>query len=63
MLTPREREIVILVGAGRTNREIGAELYLSEKTVRNYLSAAFAKLGISRRAEIVALVAGSGPDV
>jgi DNA-binding CsgD family transcriptional regulator len=61
VLTHREREIVILVGAGRTNREVGAELYLSEKTVRNYLSTAFAKLGISRRAEVVALLAGAAP--
>jgi DNA-binding CsgD family transcriptional regulator len=55
-LTPRELEIVLLVAARRTNREIGSELFLSEKTVRNYLSSAFAKLGVSRRAQVVELV-------
>jgi DNA-binding CsgD family transcriptional regulator len=58
-LTERERDIVLLVGARRSNREIAAELFLSEKTVRNYLSSAFAKLGVSRRSEIIALVSGT----
>jgi DNA-binding NarL/FixJ family response regulator len=56
-LTAREAEIVRLVAAGRTNREVGEALYLSEKTVRNYLSTVFTKLGVSRRAELAALVA------
>ncbi|WP_028065655.1 helix-turn-helix transcriptional regulator [Solirubrobacter soli] len=51
-LTSREREVVELAAGGLTNREIGARLYLSDGTVRNYLSTAFAKLGVSRRAEL-----------
>ena len=57
-LTTREREVVTLAAAGLTNREIGERLYLSEGTVRNYLSTAFAKLGVSRRSELGRLVPG-----
>ena len=57
-LTTREREVVALAAAGLTNREIGERLYLSEGTVRNYLSTAFAKLGVSRRSELGRLVPG-----
>jgi DNA-binding CsgD family transcriptional regulator len=56
-LTPREREVALLAAEGMTNREIGARLYLSEGTVRNYLSTAFGKLGIARRAELGRLLA------
>jgi DNA-binding CsgD family transcriptional regulator len=55
-LTPRELDVLRLAADGRTNREIGTALYLSEHTVRNYLSAAFAKLGVSRRSEAAALM-------
>jgi len=51
-LTSREREVVMCAADGLSNREIGARLHLTEGTVRNYLSAAFAKLGVSRRAEL-----------
>ncbi|HEY7484086.1 MAG TPA: LuxR C-terminal-related transcriptional regulator [Streptosporangiaceae bacterium] len=51
-LTTREREVTLLAAEGLTNKEIGARLYLSEGTVRNYLSTAFAKLGVSRRAQL-----------
>jgi DNA-binding NarL/FixJ family response regulator len=51
-LTPREREVVLLAAEGLSNREIGARLYLSDGTVRNYLSTAFGKLGVTRRAEL-----------
>jgi DNA-binding CsgD family transcriptional regulator len=57
-LTTREREVVALAAAGLTNRQIGDRLYLSEGTVRNYLSTAFAKLGVSRRSELGRLVPG-----
>ena len=57
-LTTREREVVTLAADGLTNREIGDRLYLSEGTVRNYLSTAFAKLGVSRRSELGRLVPG-----
>jgi DNA-binding NarL/FixJ family response regulator len=56
-LTARERDVVLLAAEGLSNREIGARLHLAEGTVRNYLSTAFAKLGVSRRAELGRLVA------
>jgi DNA-binding CsgD family transcriptional regulator len=56
-LTARERDVVLLAAEGLSNRAIGARLYLAEGTVRNYLSTAFAKLGVSRRAELGRLVA------
>ena len=52
--TPRERAVLTLVAAGRTNRQVGEELYISEKTVSVHLSRIMAKLGASRRAEAVA---------
>ena len=56
-LTSREREVALLAAEGLSNREIGARLYLAEGTVRNYLSIAFEKLGVARRAELARLVA------
>jgi DNA-binding CsgD family transcriptional regulator len=53
-LTPREREIVELVGTGATNREIAAQLLLSPRTVDHHLRQVFSKLGISSRAELKA---------
>ena len=53
-LTPREIEVVRLVAAGKTNRMIAGELYLSEKTVDRHLSNVFSKLGISSRAAATA---------
>jgi len=50
-LTAREREILELIAEGKTNRQIGAELFLAEKTVRNYVSNLLAKLGMARRSE------------
>ncbi|MGM1057704.1 helix-turn-helix transcriptional regulator [Saccharothrix sp. Mg75] len=52
--TPRERSVLELVARGRTNRQVGEELYISEKTVSVHLSRIMAKLGASRRAEAVA---------
>ena len=52
--TPRERAVLVLVALGRTNRQVGQELYISEKTVSVHLSRIMAKLGASRRAEAVA---------
>ncbi|MFZ3565536.1 response regulator [Streptomyces sp. BH097] len=48
-LTERERDILALVGEGLTNRQIGARLFLSEKTVKNNISRLLAKLGVERR--------------
>jgi DNA-binding NarL/FixJ family response regulator len=56
-LTPRERQILELISAGKTNREIGAQLYLAEKTVKNYVSNLLAKLGMAHRSEAAAYAA------
>ena len=53
-LTVRETDLLRLVAAGRTNREIAAELFLSEKTVERHLSNVFRKLGVSSRAAATA---------
>jgi DNA-binding NarL/FixJ family response regulator len=50
-LTPQERKILELIGEGLTNRQIGEQMYLAEKTVKNYVSALFAKLGVERRTQ------------
>ncbi|MBO0713306.1 MAG: response regulator transcription factor [Acidimicrobiales bacterium] len=50
-LTAREREILGLIAQGKTNRQIGSELFLAEKTVKNYVSNLLAKLGMARRSE------------
>lgn len=55
-LSGREREIAQLVAEGRTNREIGGELFLSEKTVEGHLTRIFAKLGVTSRAEVAEVV-------
>ncbi|SDN21749.1 response regulator [Actinacidiphila guanduensis] len=59
-LSPREREILGLIGEGLTNRQIGARLYLSEKTVKNNVSRLLAKLGVERRVQ-AAVIATQGP--
>jgi len=56
-LTPQERRIFDLIGEGRTNRQIAQEMYLAEKTVKNYVSNLLAKLGMARRTEAAALAA------
>jgi DNA-binding NarL/FixJ family response regulator len=53
-LTDQELRILSLVSEGKTNKEIAAEIYLSEKTVRNYISSIFSKLHLSTRAEAAA---------
>lgn len=57
MLTGQERRVLYLVTRGKTNKEIGAALGLSAKTVKNYLSNAFDKLNVSRRAQAAVLFA------
>ena len=56
-LSPQELKIVHLIAAGLTNREIGEELFLAEKTVKNYVSNVLAKMGMKRRSEAAAHVA------
>jgi DNA-binding NarL/FixJ family response regulator len=50
-LTGQERRILELIGEGLTNRQIGERMFLAEKTVKNYVSALFAKLGLERRTQ------------
>jgi two-component system response regulator DevR len=50
-LTPREREVLDLMTDGLTNRQIGDRLFLSDKTVKNYVSSILGKLGIERRSQ------------
>lgn len=51
-LAEREKEIIRLVGQGRNNAEIAAELYLSVGTVKNYISQLFIKLGVRDRTQL-----------
>ncbi|MGY1750715.1 helix-turn-helix transcriptional regulator [Modestobacter sp. SYSU DS0511] len=60
VFTPRETEVLALVAQGRTNRQIGAELFVSEKTASVHVSNILAKLGATGRAEAVALAAARG---
>jgi two-component system, NarL family, response regulator DevR len=50
-LTPQEHEVLDLLADGLTNRQIGARLYLAEKTVKNYVTSVLAKMGMARRTE------------
>ena len=54
-LTDQERRVLELIGQGMTNREIGKELFLAEKTVKNYVSSLLAKLGMQRRTQAAVL--------
>jgi two-component system response regulator DevR len=56
-LSEQERRILRLIGEGMTNRQIGDELHLAEKTVKNYVSSLLAKLGMSRRTQAAAFSA------
>ena len=59
-LTDQERRVLEQLSTGRTNREIGEALFLSEKTVKNYVSRILEKLGLHRRAEAAAFAARRG---
>ena len=56
-LTPQEQKILALVAEGKTNKEIAAEVFLSDKTVKNYVSSILSKLNLERRAQAAAYVA------
>jgi len=56
-LTTREREVLVLIGEGLTNRQIGEKMFLAEKTVKNYVSGLLAKMGMERRTEAAVFVA------
>jgi DNA-binding NarL/FixJ family response regulator len=51
-----DRDAAALVARGRTNREVAAALFLSEKTIENHLSRVYAKLGVRSRAELVGIL-------
>ncbi len=70
-LTEQERRLLDLMARGLSNREIAAEMFLAEKTVKNYVSNVLSKLGMTRRSEAAAygaraeqrrLAVGPGPD-
>jgi two-component system response regulator DevR len=60
-LTDQERKVLEQLAEGKTNREIGTVLFLSEKTVKNYVSRILDKLGLSRRAQAAAYMAERRP--
>jgi DNA-binding NarL/FixJ family response regulator len=70
-LTRHERNVLLLIGEGLSNREIGERLLIAEKTVKNYASTMFRKLGLKQRTQAAAYMArfvdcrtaGSGRDM
>ncbi len=56
-LTAQERKILLLVAEGKTNKEIAADIFLSDKTVKNYVSSILSKLNLQRRTQAAAFVA------
>jgi DNA-binding NarL/FixJ family response regulator len=60
-LTPHEERILTLIADGKTNREIGRDLRLAEKTIKNYVSSILSKLEVARRAEAAAYLARHSP--
>ncbi len=61
-LTDQERRILDLIGQGMTNRQIGEELFLAEKTVKNYVSSILAKLGLQRRTQAAVFAVKAARD-
>jgi DNA-binding CsgD family transcriptional regulator/tetratricopeptide (TPR) repeat protein len=61
-LTPRELEVAAMVGDGQANREIARRLQVSVKTVEKHLSSIFAKIGVSSRAAVAAVLAEAGTE-
>ena len=60
LLTPQERRILDHVAQGMTNRQIGEAMFLAEKTVKNYVTAVLAKLGMERRTQAAVYVTTHG---
>ena len=60
ILSPREHEILARIAEGRTNVEIGRQLFISEKTVRNHVTRIFEKLGVRSRAQAIVLAKDKG---
>ena len=61
-LTDQERRILDHIAEGKTNRQIGEEMFLAEKTVKNYVSSLLAKLGMQRRTPAAVFAAGLKDD-
>jgi len=61
-LTEREREVLDLIAEGLTNRQIGERMFLSDKTVKNYVSSLLNKLGMQRRTQAAVFVAERRQD-
>lgn len=61
-LTPREREVLALVSAGCSNKEIARQCAVSEETIKHHLTRIFGKLGVSNRTELAMLAARNGLD-
>ena len=62
ILTPQEQKILMLVAEGKTNKQIAADVFLSDKTVKNYVSSILSKLNLERRAQAAAFVARHRSD-
>jgi two-component system, NarL family, response regulator DevR len=60
-LTGQERKILLLVAEGKTNKEIAADVFLSDKTVKNYVSSILSKLNLQRRTQAAAFMAKRHP--
>lgn len=61
-LSAQEKKVLALIGQGLTNRQIGKELFLAEKTVKNYVSSVLAKLGFERRTQAAVYVTKGSTD-
>src|SRR3990172_3204647 len=61
-LTEQEHKILLLIAEGKTNKEIAQEVYLSDKTVKNYVSNILNKLNLRRRSEAAAFIARREPS-
>lgn len=59
-LTARERQVIALVGAGFSNRDLALELGISENTAKHYLTSVFEKLGVANRIELLLFAVDQG---
>jgi DNA-binding NarL/FixJ family response regulator len=62
LLTDREREVALAIGLGKSNAEIGRELFMSVATVKSHVTRAFEKLGLNNRVQIALLAHDAGED-